>query len=378
MSMRLATRMPEKPGARRASGHLPACLALALALALASPASANPPELARMWTYANGQPREVPFSVLSMTVFSAAGVRRVTVDAATEDIAEDGPSRQGDPYAGHGTWTASLGYRRETLDFNIAGLDGHPNVVSALDWDTDMLEVRMAGDWLADSGFFATVDLAHARGFSGEMRDSDYGEDNRRDEFSRSYAKSRGSLVSRLSFGLGWRFAPRSGASLTPLLGYAWQRHNLRASQGRQHIDTRSGYAGPFPGLDTHFKPRWHGPWMGLRLDARVTERLAFRLLAKRQWFDYRAFANWNLRDDFSHPVSFRQEGDSRGWQLEIGASWRISPASALTFSLDQYWQRLKNGKQRFFAADGQATDVGLNRARWESWSAALGYRMDF
>lgn len=337
---------------------------------------------ARMWVFADGTPQAVPLADVSMTVFSAEGAHQVRLDsasAAPDGEVEERHARIGDGFSsGQGQWDIALGYRRETLDFNIRHVSGFPNIVSELDWDTDMAEIRLSGDWLADNGFVATGDFSYAHGFSGEVRDSDYLADDRQDEFSRSYSKSRGSTATRFSLGMGWRFRPFSGLQLTPLLGYAYQRQNLRATRGRQHTDTIDGYHGPFSGQETHFKPRWHGPWLGLRLEAQATGKLAFRLSAKRQWFDYRAFANWNLRDDLAHPVSFRQEGDSRGWLWEAGASWRLSPDSALTFTLDQSRQRLKNGAQQFFAADGQSPTANLNRVQWDSWSAVLGYRKNF
>ena len=45
----------------------------------------------------------------------------------------------------------------------------------------------------------------------------------------------------------------------------------------------------------------------------------------ERHWPKYEARANWNLRDDFAHPVSFEHEANGRGWVMELG--WHNQPA---------------------------------------------------
>lgn len=371
---------------------------LALASAFSAPLPAHPLDGASMWVDGDARgegearpmvkvrpgaqahpPAETAPSgkspALFMTVFQENGTRQVTLDAPARHAAglESGARRRG-------AWTVALGYRRETLDFNIAGPDGVPNILSELEWEVDMAEIRVNGEWLADNGFFMTGELAYASGFAGEERDSDYAFDNRHGEFSRSYAKSHGSTDSRVSLGLGWRFPPRRDVGITPMLGYTYQEQDLRSRKGRQVISTSdlTPFPGPFHGLDTHYEPRWHGPWLGLRVDAHLAERFGLRLGVKRQWFAYHADADWNLRDDFEHPRSFTQHGHSRGWQWEVGAHWRLSPQSAITFSLERHTQRLRNGTDRTFFADGQSSTLRLNGVNWDSWAASLGYRMDF
>ncbi|MDR1064358.1 MAG: hypothetical protein LBL48_10610 [Azoarcus sp.] len=313
-----------------------------------------------------------------MTVFPENGERRDAPDAPAQSAAdaEEGANPKGQRHA----WTAALGYRRERLDFNIAGPGGTPNVLSELKWETEMAEFRLNGDWMAANGFTVAGELAYASGFSGKVRDSDYVYSGRRGEFSRSYSKPHGSTESRATLGLGWRIMPHSRIGVTPMAGYAYQEQDLRSRHGRQVVsDFGFGVPlGPIHGLDSHYRPRWHGPWLGLRLDAHLGKRFDLRFGLKQQWYRYRAEADWNLRSNFEHPVSFRHHGSSSGWQAEIGALWHLSAQSAITFTLDRSEQRLRNGTDRTFFSSGESTKTRLNGVNWDSWAGALGWRLDF
>ncbi|MDR1661940.1 MAG: hypothetical protein LBR95_05890 [Azoarcus sp.] len=364
---------------------------------LCAPLAAHPLDDASIWVYEGARPEaktpppaqpgqaakpsDAPESFF-MTVFPETGERRLTLDVPARRALKAKDAAP--PGGGHHAWTAALGIRRETLDWNIAPLNGVPNVLSELEWETNMVELRIDGEWIAANGFTLTGEMTYASGFSGEARDSDYLRNDRQGEFSRAYAKPRSSTASRLALGLGWRIAPHSRVGLTPLLGYAYQEQDLRMRHGRQAVSVSHPELGiyppplgPFHGLDASYQPRWHGPWLGFRLEARG-DIFDLRLGAKRQWFDYRANADWNLRDDFAHPRSYTQHGYSRGWQWELGGRWKLSPQSAITFTLEQQQQHLKNGTDRVFFSSGHSSTTRLNRVNWESWSAALGWRVDF
>ncbi|MDR1423620.1 MAG: hypothetical protein LBI92_03300 [Azoarcus sp.] len=337
-------------------------LPLALFALLSAPLAAHPLDEANIWVYETPQARPAA---------PVAKIRRVAEPPAPGDAAASFID-------GNATWSISLGYRRETIDYNIAGAGGVPNIVSELKWKTDMAELRVDFDWEGDEGFVAEMDLAHATAFDGRNRDSDYLYDNRRGEFSRSYAKVDGSSATRLSAGVGWRFDPFARVSFKPMLGYAYQEHDMRMRHGVLVIDTVYGDLGRFHGLDSHYRPSWRGPWLGLRIDAQPTERFAFNISAKRQWFKLRADSTWNLRGDLAQPTTHRQKGDSYGWQLGMGAAWWLTPERALTLRLDQQMLRLRRGDRYYYPASGGRGRTDLNEVNLDSWSAAVGYQQRF
>ncbi|MDR2093110.1 MAG: hypothetical protein LBP58_07335 [Azoarcus sp.] len=332
----------------------------------------------------------------SMTAFSDVGKRRTmpnmlaqnTVDA-NGGIGAD-VAKGANPREWTASWGAAIGYRHASLDFNIGydnGLPDWPDVLSELKYDAEMNELRVNGDWKLFNGLVVTGEAAYAYGFSGDSRDSDYASSGRRDEFSRSYAKTHGSTARRLALGAGWRIPlPTRRIGVTPLAGYAYQYQDWRVRHGRQAVSEPGLIGGdhvPPPvgrrlhGLDSHYKPSWHGPWLGVQLDANLARQFDLRFGLKHQWSRYYAEGEWNLRRDLKK-TGFKHHGDSKGWQTEIGAIWRFLPHNALSFTLDWGEQRLTNGSERKFFSDGTTSKIRLNEVNAESWGASLGYRMDF
>ncbi len=358
----------------------PVVFALLLLLAGLGPVHGDPLDGASMLVFSDGQASSVtlPPLLATMTVFGADAVtRQVPVQMNTAP--------------GTGNWTLSAGYRRDTLDWNIASSQagGSPDVLSELEWKMHMVELRLRGEWPGPAGITLLTELAYAHALPGsEARDSDYARDNRQGEFSRSYAEARGSSVAQLSLGAGKDFFPHPRLQLSPSFGYAYERRHLRMRHGRQAlwntelaetiVDWGDTQTGPFAGLSSSYSPRLHGPWLGLRLLGQASDRLSLRGEIRRQWFDYNAKANWNLRGDLAHPVSFRHTGTGDGWLLELGADWRLSPQSSLSLGLRRQRQELRDGSDQLFTADGKSSNTRLNQVNQDSWSASLGYRMDF
>jgi hypothetical protein len=92
----------------------------------------------------------------------------------------------------------------------------------------------------------------------------------------------------------------------------------------------------------------------------------------------YRAKANWNLREDFDHPVSFTQEADGRG--ICLNGEWRICPWPRWDLQFIATFQTWKTekGTIRFFNADGTSGTSRLNEVHWTSHSFMAGVTYHF
>jgi len=284
--------------------------------------------------------------------------------------------------AGKGDVGVSVGYRHDDLDYNIGLNIPIPNIASELDWSLDMTEIRLDGNWITNKGLVFNAEASYAYASSGDNRDSDYYLTRDR-ELSRTKANSKGSWGTRFSLGVGGRFTPRSNIAITPLLGYAWQNLDLRNKDQKQQICVPNPLlhcppAGTRFDTGSTYKPRWHGPWLGVQFDFSANEALAFKLSAKHNWFDYQADANWKGRTDLAHPVSFRHSGHSRGWRIEGGATWKFTERSTFELTLNLDKQNLDDGKVRRYLSDGSVKKQPLNEVNWGSWSALVGYRYSF
>ena len=278
------------------------------------------------------------------------------------------------------------GAREDRLDWNIAGsLDGTgPNVLSELTWSRlRMVELRaraaarLRGPWLL------ALQGGYGRIRSGRNRDSDYLGDNRTLEYSRSENRG-GGAVQDWSAALAWR-RPLAGegrpAYLTVLAGAARREQRLTITDGVQTVTDGTVPLGPIDGLDSRYRARWQGPWVGLRLDAPWGPAGFLSLAASYHWADFEGVGDWNLRQDWDHPVSFVHETTARGVEASLelerplAGRWR----GGLRASWRRWWGRPGLDTVRQRTATGiSLLQTRLNQVRWSSLAAGVHLRLDF
>lgn len=299
----------------------------------------------------------------------------------------------------------SAGYRLDSLDWNIDGrgnsVGSSPNILSELEWrDLDIFQLKGEVAGANATGIYFRGFASRGWVLDGENQDSDYAGDNRSLEFSRSINGVDGSKVVDLGGGLGYemRFGEQGRYSLIPLAGLSYHYQGLRMTDGRQVVSDLSNAQvldpgitglpalGPFAGLRSSYDAEWYGPWLGadLLLDLQDSGSVFARL--ERHWARYSAQANWNLREEFAHPVSFEHKADGRGWVLELG--WREPPSVyhwvwGVTLSL-QRWHTGSGVDRTYFVdpdppCNGNCYVEGrLNEANWSSSSLSLTLRKEF
>jgi len=94
---------------------------------------------------------------------------------------------------------------------------------------------------------------------------------------------------------------------------------------------------------------------------------------------NFSAQADWNLRSDFAHPVSFEHRADGWGQVLELG--WQSATSRVYwTWGVSivaQSWST-NSGVDRVFFSDGSVGMVKLNEVNWSSRSVNLVLRKAF
>ncbi len=282
------------------------------------------------------------------------------------------------------TLAGETGLRTDQFDWNIAGsFSGeNPNIFSELVWDdlqimhfglrTELEISSPSKPWLKTQ---VRGEVGYGSIFSGSVQDSDYEGDNRTLEFSRTNNAADQGYVLDLSFGVGQKFSfLQEKLNLLPLLGYSYHRQHLKLLNGYQTIPAE----GPFPGLNTRYEANWWGPWAGVELSWKANERLLFRGLTEYHLADFFADADWNLRNDFAHPLSFEHRSDGSGWIHELGLEVRLRERWRL--SLAGIWQSWVTGAgtDLVFLADGTRQLTRLNQVHWSSTSIQLGLSFQY
>jgi Protochlamydia outer membrane protein len=282
-------------------------------------------------------------------------------------------------------FTISAGYRVDDLDWNIAGDSNgnNPNVLSELTWeDVESYQVKLQGNIVWPNIIAIRGYANYGWIFDGDNQDSDYLQDNRTFEFSRSNNSTDDDYVRAASLAIGYpvRFGLFAHGTLTPLLGYSLHEQKLNITDGNQTIPNQ----GPFPGLDSTYEAEWKGPWIGLDFRVKATELTTFAhrfetyFTYEYHWADYYAEADWNLRDDFAHPISFEHNADGNGWKIGTGFNLWFHRNWALNFNYDYQDWSTDSGTDKVFFADGSTAKTRLNEVNWTSYALSLGISLRF
>ena len=277
------------------------------------------------------------------------------------------------------------GYRRDDLDWNIAGnINGNnPNILSELTWDDiESYQVKFQGSLIWPRIIALRGSANYGWIFNGDNQDSDYFCDNRTFEFSRSNNSTDDGDVWDVSLAIGYPF--RTGknviGTITPLVGYSYHEQNLKITDGFQTIPA----TGPFPGLDSSYDTEWKGPWLGIDIHFRAAEIKTFAhrfetyFTYEYHWADYDAEADWNLRDDLAHSKSFKHDTDGNGYVIGAGFNFVLHQHWALNFNFDYQDWSTDDGTSKVFFADGTSAKTRLNEVNWTSYALSLGLSVRF
>jgi hypothetical protein len=281
----------------------------------------------------------------------------------------------------------NTGVRKDRLDWTIAGnlAGSNPNILSELTWDDlDIFQVGVGGRLITGidrhAGFYLRGHVNYGWILDGHGRDSDYRRDNRNDEFSRSSFATSDDDVFDASIGAGVQWRYRQQRVLLALLGgLSYHEQNLRMTDGVQIVDriSPSPELGPFPEwlqLNSTYAAQWLGPWAGLDVELHLPPRCSVLGSLEYHWASYRAKADWNLRPEFAHPVSFRHEADTAAAiVVTVAGRYLFTRNWALDLTLAYQRWRAKNGIDLTFFADGGTGATKLNEVNWRSHAATAG-----
>ncbi|WP_319521592.1 hypothetical protein [uncultured Desulfosarcina sp.] len=286
------------------------------------------------------------------------------------------------------TFELSAGYRTDNLKWSIAGnLQGqNPTVRSELKWSSVRIyQLNLSNRTVIKDRFYVRGNLNYGTVASGNNRDSDYDGDNRTLEFSRSTNSVDGNNVWDGSIGIGPRFTFFDDTlAISPLVGYAVSEQDLNIVDGYQALSSpTTPPVGPIANLDSRYETHWEGPWIGVDLMVSIPckqgsfTRIGILFSGEMHWFDYDAEANWNLRDEYRHPISFTHEAEGCGYRVGAKMLFETQGRWGMHAGMNVQEMTTDSGLDRIFYADGSTGDTRLNEVRWRSFTfeAGVSYR---
>ncbi len=282
---------------------------------------------------------------------------------------------------------ALTGIRTDYLQWNIAGdTNGqNPNILSELTWKNIVsIQNKLEGNLVLGDHVMLEASGAYGDIIAGKTQDSDYNSDDYGDEFSRSVERARGNTVD-FSAGLGYRFRVDSllkdilnddGKEVVwfaPMFGLSEHHQNFNMTHGNQLIPD----SGDFPGLDENYEALWRGHWYGFDLSGQKG-KISGGLRFEYHLADYEGKGNWNLRDDFDHPISFRDYSKAQGIVFNLNGSYDLNDRWKIGLETDINQWHGKNGLDYTFFSDKTSAVTRFNRVDWDSYAYMLSATYKF
>lgn len=270
------------------------------------------------------------------------------------------------------------------FDWNIAADPSGlitPNVLSELSYD-DLNITKWHFETLGElplsphRSFITEFQFATGVIDNGQVRDSDYDDNNKNGEYSRSHSNPKGSELVDYSVAAGLSQQFNYQWSASALVGYSLHEQNFSKRDGEQVLSTdfRTPNVGKFGGLDSDYHANWNGGWLGMQLHWKG-QKQGLNVRLEQHFVEYYAEANWNLRTDFAHPKSFDHIAIGQGTiaRFEYEKTLNRSFNFMARYQIES-WEAT-NGIDTVYFANGQVASTKLNSTNWTQTALSFGLK---
>jgi Protochlamydia outer membrane protein len=253
--------------------------------------------------------------------------------------------------------------QQQNFNWSIAGNQNgeSPNVLSELKWkDVSGTAYSASLQWnfwhrFAVMGSYNRVDV-----HSGSVNDMDYGADNRTQPvYTGNFSDNKGYTTSWLA-GAGYVIFNNKLFSLIPYAGYSNSVQNLYI------VDL----SGQFPTLNSSYFTSWKGPFVKVTSSIKIWRALKFAGDITYIQANYNAHGDWNLIQEFQHPISYTHVADGYGLDANARLIYNITPHIAVYGSYGYYNWETGDGTDQLYLSTGEVDKTRLN------WVYRDGYQI--
>lgn len=250
--------------------------------------------------------------------------------------------------------SVGTGEQYENFNWSIAGNQNgqNPNVLSELKWKNISGPAYTASlQWNIWRRFSLYGDYNRMAVHSGSVSDMDYSADNRTmPVYTANFSDNKGYTAS-WSAGAGYVIFNNQRFSLIPYVGYS-------ASTEYLYIVDLSGQ---FPTLNSTYHVNWKGEFIKITSSLKIVHALKLAAAFTYNQAHYTAQGDWNLINEFRHPVSYSHVADGYGIGANARLVYNITPNVAVNIGYSYYNWQTGTGNDQLYLATGEVDKTQLN-----------------
>jgi len=261
-------------------------------------------------------------------------------------------------------------YQQENFRWSIAGdiRGANPNIYSELIWKK-IAGPAISADitWKFWKSFLIKSNFLKTFIRSGNVTDTDYQGDNRTDKsYYGSFNAGHGDIISIQAL-LGYKFLIKKKNFITLYFGYRIHAQSL-------FLLNQSTY----PGLKSSYATSWKGIAGGFHAEIFVAKKISIEPSFLYSQVKYSGKANWNLIQQFQHPLSFEDRANGFGIEPGIKLRYNFDTTFSIFFSGNYSYWKTGKGIDQLYLANGQTPSTQFNGACGNSWEMGVGVRLLF
>jgi hypothetical protein len=264
------------------------------------------------------------------------------------------------------------GYFHEDFRWSIAGItsnSNYVNVLSELRWkNLRGPSIQASARYVFSNNIFILTDFSESFIIGGRNTDTDFGQSNRQDPvYFDSFNSNKGHVLGGFIAG-GYQVKFKKVA-LSHYIGYGAHNESLYILRD---------YGNVIGNLRSTYKTIWYGFTGGFDIKILVRKRFIILPNIIYHQVNYAAKANWNLIQEFKHPVSYRHS--AKGFGIEPGLNVSYVLNKKISFSIGgkySYWMTGK-GKDTLYLTDNTTSITQMNGAIGKNYSVTGGVTLSF
>jgi hypothetical protein len=267
----------------------------------------------------------------------------------------------------------SSGYSREHLNWSIAGQTSAStdvNILSELDWKKlSGISFGLDVEYNFYKRFVLLANLSALLISSGNVTDTDYGEDDRKNMLFRGEFNSNKGTTLGMNAGLGYKLMFLKTVTFTLHAGYGVEQQNLfmLGNPGNVTGDLKSTY-----------KTIWNGMFIGYQVEVPVCHKISIQHRLTYHQVNYSAKANWNLIEEYKHPVSFKHRANGFGIVPELCVLFKMNHRMNISAGGRYGYWKTGTGTDTLYRSNGETNMTQFNGATRHGITLITGVAFSF